>query len=119
MEDGLQAVFSRNIPALVREELRGVTAAFLARHGLALGDIDRFVCHPGGAKVIEALEAAFGLEDGALVEARRVLADYGNMSAPTVLFVLHNLLRGGTRARMLLTALGPGFSAAFAVLDSR
>ena len=118
-EVGLQAVFSRNIPALVREELRGVATAFLARHGLALRDVGRFVCHPGGAKVIEALEVAFGLQDGTLTEARRVLADYGNMSAPTVLFVLHNVLQQRPRDRMLLTALGPGFSAAFAILDCR
>jgi alkylresorcinol/alkylpyrone synthase len=119
MEDGLRAIFSRSIPALVQEEMRGATAAFLARAGLDFDDIDAYVCHPGGAKVITALEDAFALPAGSLVEARRVLADYGNMSAGTVLFVLRNLLRQGLRKRMLMTALGPGFSAGFAVIDSR
>jgi alkylresorcinol/alkylpyrone synthase len=118
-EDGLRALFSRDIPALVRGKLRGVAETFLARHGLALGDIDAFVCHPGGAKVLTALEEAYGLAAGALVEGRRVLREYGNMSAATVLFVLERMLRQGIKRRMLLSALGPGFTAAFLVLDDR
>src|SRR6266851_217924 len=55
-DEGLKALFSRDIPALVRGKLRGVAETFLARHGLALDDIDAFVCHPGGAKVLAALQ---------------------------------------------------------------
>jgi len=87
-DDGLRAIFSRDIPKLVTTQLRDAASEFLSRHGLAIGDIDRFVCHPGGTKVIAALEHAFGLGQGALVEARAVLLDYGNMSAATVMFVL-------------------------------
>ena len=60
-DDGLKAIFSRDIPKLVTTQLRDAASEFLARHGLAIDDIDRFVCHPGGAKVITALEHAFGL----------------------------------------------------------
>jgi alkylresorcinol/alkylpyrone synthase len=89
-----------------------------------IDDIDRFICHPGGPKVITALEHAFGLEQGALVEARAVLRDYGNMSATTVMFVLERILgRAGATAgrweRALMNALGPGFTAGFLVLDNR
>ncbi len=63
------------------------------RQGLALGDIRHFVCHPGGAKVLVALEEAFGIAEGTLVEAREVLRDYGNMSAASVLFVLDRALK--------------------------
>ncbi|HUZ71660.1 MAG TPA: 3-oxoacyl-[acyl-carrier-protein] synthase III C-terminal domain-containing protein [Stellaceae bacterium] len=115
--DGLKAVFSRDIPALVQRELRDVATAFLARHRLALTDIAHFVCHPGGAKVITALEAAYGLAEGTLAEARDVLREYGNMSAVTVLFVLERMLAAAPAGRMLLTALGPGFSAGFLVLE--
>jgi alkylresorcinol/alkylpyrone synthase len=118
-EDGLKALFSRDIPALVRTKLRGVAEAFLARHGLVLDDIDAFVCHPGGAKVLTALEQAYGLAAGTLAEGRRVLRDYGNMSAATVLFVLERMLRHGSKGRMLLSALGPGFTAGFLILDGR
>jgi alkylresorcinol/alkylpyrone synthase len=118
-EDGWRAIFSRDIPTLVRNELRPVTEDFLTRHGLDLADIGAFVCHPGGAKVVAALEHAFGLLPGSLIEARSVLRDYGNMSAASVFFVLERVLRRGLRRRMLLSALGPGFTAAFQLLDAR
>jgi len=117
-EDGLKAIFSRDIPGLVRRHMRDVVGAFLAPHRLALGDIDRFVCHPGGAKVLSALEEAFRLAEGALAEGRGVLRDYGNMSAATVLFVLERVLAAGARGRLLLSALGPGFTAAFQLLEA-
>ena len=117
-EDGLKAIFSRDIPELVRRDLRDATKAFLAGHGLSLDAIEHFICHPGGAKVITALEEAFGRAGGALAIARDVLRDYGNMSAVTVLFVLERALRGGTAGRMLMTALGPGFTAGFQLLDA-
>jgi alkylresorcinol/alkylpyrone synthase len=118
-EDGLKALFSRDIPALVRGRLGDVAEAFLRRNGLTLDDIDAFVCHPGGAKVLTALENAYGLAEGTLVEGRRVLRDFGNMSAATVFFVLERMLRHGIKRRMLLSALGPGFTAGFLVLDDR
>jgi alkylresorcinol/alkylpyrone synthase len=122
--DGLKAVFSRDIPRLVTGELGTVVREFLGRHGLTLADIDRFVCHPGGPKVIDACEAVFGLPCGALVEARRSLAEFGNMSAASIMFVLEEILANARTTqencgRMLLTALGPGFSAGFAVLNGR
>ncbi|HUK57947.1 MAG TPA: 3-oxoacyl-[acyl-carrier-protein] synthase III C-terminal domain-containing protein [Stellaceae bacterium] len=116
-EDGLKAIFSRDIPALVERDLRAVVGDFLRREDLRLGDIRHYVCHPGGAKVVTALEAAFELPAGALDSARGVLSDYGNMSAPTVLFVLDRVLRSGAEGRMLLTALGPGFTAGMLRLD--
>jgi len=119
MEDGLKAIFSRDIPGLVRKHLREVATAFLARNGLTIDDVGAFVCHPGGAKVVTALEEAFGLAEGTLTEARRILRNYGNMSSPTVLFVLRAMLRKQVRRRMLLTAMGPGFTAGFLVLDNR
>jgi alkylresorcinol/alkylpyrone synthase len=96
--------------------LGDATRDFLGRHGLSLSDIDRFVCHPGGPKVIDAMEHAFGLGPGVLSDARAVLRDYGNMSAASVLFVLERGL-APNRGRTLITALGPGFTAGFAVLS--
>lgn len=117
-EDVLKALFSRDIPALVRTQLRSVAEKFLSRHGLSFEDIRHFVCHPGGAKVLTALEEAFKLAEGTLAEGRKVLLDYGNMSAATVLFVLERMLKNGSHGKMLLTALGPGFTAAFQLLEA-
>ena len=118
-DDGLGVLFSRDIPTLVRDELRGATDRFLARHGLNRLDLAGYVCHPGGAKVLDALEDAFELPHGALAHARATLRDYGNMSAVTVLFVLERLLAQRPRAgRYLMSALGPGFTASFALVET-
>ncbi len=116
-EDGLKPIFSRDIPRLIGGGLGDAARGFLARHGMGLDDIDRFLCHPGGPKVTAACEYAFGLAPGALDDARAVLRDFGNMSAASVLFVLDRALaRGETWRRALLTAFGPCFTAGFAVL---
>jgi alkylresorcinol/alkylpyrone synthase len=118
VEEGFKAIFSRDIPALVTEGLGAAARGFLARHGLEPGDIDRFVCHPGGPKVIAACEAALGIEADSLRDARAVLREFGNMSAPSVLFVLERMMgAGGDWRRALVTALGPGFTAGFTLLS--
>jgi alkylresorcinol/alkylpyrone synthase len=116
-DDGLGVLFSRDIPALVRARYRAALDQFISKHGLPFESIDSFVCHPGGAKVIDALEEVFGLQTGSLRDCREVLRDYGNMSAATVLFVLERTLKSGMRGRRLVSALGPGFTAAFQILE--
>ena len=121
VEDGLKPVFSRDIPRLVAAELGSVAADFLARQSLASADIGRFACHPGGPKVIAACEEAFGLAPGTLDHERTVLRDYGNMSAASVLFVLDRVLASASKEpwrHALMTALGPGFTAGFVLLQN-
>ncbi len=118
-DDGFGVLFSRDIPALVRNGYRKALDHFLARNGLTLADIDAFLCHPGGAKVLDALEEAFELAPFDLIHSRAVLREYGNMSAATVMFVLeHALNQGGLPRRSLLTSLGPGFTAGFLVVEN-
>ena len=116
-DDGLKVIFSRDIPTLVKDDLRPVVDAFLAKHGGTLNDINGFICHPGGAKVLDALEDCFGLQRGDLSIAREVLRAHGNMSAVTVLFVLRAALDAGARGPQLLTTLGPGFTAGMMVVE--
>ncbi len=115
-QDGLGVIFNRAIPDFVQRHLRGAMEAMLAEQGLAPADVNRFICHPGGAKVIEAIEQAFGLATGTLREEREVLADYGNMSAPTALFVLERIRQSGMPPLSVITALGPGFTASTVTL---
>jgi alkylresorcinol/alkylpyrone synthase len=117
-DDGLKVVFSRDIPTLVRNDFPVIVERFLTGQGITLADIDGFVCHPGGAKVLDALEETFSLEPGGLVESRAVLRDYGNMSAATVLFVLKQVLEAGPGRRLLLTTLGPGFTAGVMLVET-
>ncbi|HEY8617856.1 hypothetical protein [Phenylobacterium sp.] len=113
---GLGVIFARAIPPFARQHLRPAMDAMLAGQGLGVEDVDRFVCHPGGVKVIEALEGSLDLGQGALDHERAVLADHGNMSAPTVLYVLDRARRAGLPRRSVATALGPGFTASTVTL---
>src|SRR5579863_4189449 len=81
-------ILRRTVPEFVTCELKPAITQILARMQLSLADVGRFVCHPGGAKVINAIETALALDQGSLDHERQVIADCGNMSAPTVLFVL-------------------------------
>lgn len=116
-DDGLGVLFSRDIPTLIRRDFGPVLDVFLARHGLTRSDVAVPACHPGGAKVVAALEDAFGLPPGGMAIARGVLRDYGNMSAPTVLFVLRAALERTSAGPVLATAFGPGFTAGFVLLS--
>jgi alkylresorcinol/alkylpyrone synthase len=108
---GFGVILRRTIPDFVANELKPVLIQILARMQLSLADIGRFICHPGGAKVINAIESALLLDQGTLDHERQVIADYGNMSAPTVLFILERARARGLPPRSLITALGPGFTA--------
>ncbi|MGI9421557.1 MAG: type III polyketide synthase, partial [Geminicoccaceae bacterium] len=107
---GLGVIFDRDIPPFAERHFGPAMAAILGRMGLEQADVDRFCCHPGGSKVIQALETTLALERRTLDHERAVLADFGNMSAPTVFFVLERLIAAGLPERTALTALGPGFS---------
>lgn len=108
---GLGVIFDRDIPPFVEANMAPAVQGILARAGLTLGDIDRLAFHPGGKKVVSALEHAFSLAPGSLDHERDILAAYSNMSAPTALFVLERVIHSGLPARTLLTAMGPGFTA--------
>ena len=112
-EVGLGVIFDRSIPAFAEEHLAAASDRALGRMGLKRETIDRFVCHPGGAKVVEAIETCMKIDAGSLVVERETLKHYGNMSAPTALFVLKRVLELGNNGQMVLCALGPGFTASF------
>jgi alkylresorcinol/alkylpyrone synthase len=116
VDEGLKVVFSRRIPSLVQNDLAPVVARYLKREGVAPG---RHAFHPGGTKVLEAYEAALGLRPEQLAASRGVLRDFGNMSSPTVLFVLKECLKRplAPGESALLAALGPGFSAELGLVE--
>ncbi|WP_205544208.1 type III polyketide synthase [Rubrobacter indicoceani] len=114
IETGLKVELSKDVPKIVREKFRDDLTGACASVGLDTGELAHFVLHPGGAKVLDAFEEVLGLERGALVHSRGVLRDHGNMSAPTVLFILERFLASGEFGPGdlgVLSAMGPGFSA--------
>lgn len=115
-DDGFGVVFSRDIPPLVARYFRPALDGWLGRVGLDRAHFDGFICHPGGAKVVAALEQALALAPGTLALERDILRDFGNMSAATILFVLERGLAAPLPRLSLLSALGPGFTAGFLAL---
>ncbi len=113
---GFGVIFDQSIPTFARERLADALDAILGDQSLARSDIGRFVCHPGGRKVLEAIEGALSLAPGSLDHEREVLKRFGNMSAPTVLFVLERALQAGLPERTMLLSLGPGFTISTATL---
>ena len=117
-DPGLAVVFDRAIPPFIEEHLADTINDMCAKLGVKFEDIDRMCCHPGGVKVIDAIETALHLNQGELNLEREVRNDYGNMSAPTVMFVLERLLEQGLPDRVLMTAFGPGFTCAGLMLEA-
>jgi len=117
-DPGLAVVFDRAIPPFIEANLADAVDEMCAELGIARDDIDRFCCHPGGVKVIDAIETALHLNQGELNLEREVLRDYGNMSAPTVMFVLERLLTQGLPDKVMMTAFGPGFTCASLLLEA-
>jgi alkylresorcinol/alkylpyrone synthase len=113
-DTGYDLVLARDIPVFVNSHFAPACDTFLAGQGLAKSDMAQPACHPGGGRVVDALAEYFG-ED--LAATRSILRDHGNMSSPTVLFVLEALLAEGAITKpTLLTALGPGFVGAMGIL---
>ncbi len=111
---GFKIVLSADVPGMAQHVLPGPAKAFLKRHGLDIPDIDVWVSHPGGPKVITALEQGLGLPEGTLDISRESLRDIGNLSSASVLAILEKTL--ATRKpvegnRGVILAMGPGFCA--------
>jgi len=112
---GFRVLLSRSLPRFVEQRMAGPVRRFIKQAELKAPQL---VCHPGGAKVLDAIEVALELQKGTLRDEREILRNYGNMSAPTVLFVLERALKRGLRGSAVLSALGPGFTANFLALEA-
>src|ERR1700733_10278843 len=115
---GFEVIFAQAIPSFAEANVGPAVVEILGCAGIRMSEVDRFICHPGGTKVVAALEHALDVQPGSLDHERAVLREHGNMSAPTVLFVLDLALRSGLPRRSVLTAMGPGFGASCVSLKS-
>jgi alkylresorcinol/alkylpyrone synthase len=117
---GMKVLLSADVSIVAENEVPPVMKAFLAEHDLEIGDITHWIAHPGGPKVIEALERGLALEPDALDISRTSLAEVGNISSTSVLLILEETLRlhrppRGTYGMMM--AMGPAFSAELVLLQ--
>lgn len=115
-EHGFGLVLSGDLPEVIETELAAEVDAFLDGHNLGRADIQTWISHPGGPKVLQAIESALSLEDDELASAWRSLAQVGNMSSASVLHVLQHEIDRDMELPAVLMAMGPGFSAEFVLL---
>jgi predicted naringenin-chalcone synthase len=116
-DHGFEMTLSPLVPAIVARATRAPVEAWLARHGLTVERVAAWGVHPGGPRILDACVEGLGLGADALDASRRVLAQHGNMSSPTVLFVLEELLQAGVRGPCVLLGFGPGLAIEAALLE--
>jgi alkylresorcinol/alkylpyrone synthase len=116
---GLKIVLDAAVPEVIGRYVLEDVDGFLADHGLTRADVGWWVCHPGGPKVIDALQETLGLADADVALTRASLADIGNLSSASVLHVLEDTLRDRPPAPAsygMLMAMGPGFCSELVLL---
>lgn len=110
---GIRNILRPQVGEYVQTGLRQAIDPLLEAHNLSVDKISRWIVHPGGPKVIDAVETELGLNDQALQLSRETLAKVGNLSASTVLYMLNETLSGEQPKAGdygLLIGMGPGFS---------
>jgi predicted naringenin-chalcone synthase len=110
-DHGFEMTLAPEVPGLIRAHLAGWLGGWLGRHGLRPGDVASWAVHPGGPRVLDAVRDALGLAKAALDDSRAVLASYGNMSSPTVIFILDRLAARQAPRPCVALGFGPGLVA--------
>ncbi|MCM3359313.1 MULTISPECIES: 3-oxoacyl-[acyl-carrier-protein] synthase III C-terminal domain-containing protein [unclassified Psychrobacillus] len=118
---GLHVVFSKSIPTIISKWLGPFMHEFLSEEKITSEDIVNFVAHPGGKKVLKAYEDTLHLSEDQTATSREVLKNHGNMSSPTVLYVLEQFMlkESAPNDYGMLVALGPGFCGEAVLLNWR
>jgi predicted naringenin-chalcone synthase len=115
-EHGFEMTLSKQVPGLIARHLRPWLGAWLGREGVAPSEVRSWAIHPGGPRILGAVEEGLGLPREAAAASRAVFAEHGNMSSPTVLFILDRLRRQGAGRPCVALAFGPGLMAEAALL---
>lgn len=118
-DSGLHVVFSRDIPNIIKNWLRPNVEGFLKSQNIHFSELAEFIAHPGGKKVLDSYVATLGIDPKMIIESQRILNQHGNMSSPTVLYVLEEIMRKEHAHGDfgLMAALGPGFSSEMLLLQ--
>lgn len=110
-DHGFEMGLSPRVPRTIAEHLRPWLERWLGAQGLDLSAVASWAIHPGGPRILDAVENALGLPPGATLASREVLEECGNMSSPTVLFILDRLRRRGAPRPCVALGFGPGLAA--------
>jgi predicted naringenin-chalcone synthase len=118
-DHGFGMTLSKRIPEVIAAHLRPWLDEWLAGHGVSVGDVRSWAIHPGGPKILDAAAGTLRLPPDAVWASREVLAEYGNMSSATVLFILKRLLDRGARPPGVALGFGPGLNVEAALFTDR
>lgn len=115
-DNGFQMSLSAAVPDLIGQRLKPFLEDWLGARGLSISDIRSWVVHPGGPRILRATEEALSLSEEDTRESWNVLQSCGNMSSPTVLFILQKMKKGGAKPPCVMLAFGPGLTAEVALI---
>ena len=109
-DHGFEMTLSPRVPTMIERTLEPWLRDWLAKHQLTIDDIRGWAIHPGGPKILQACGDALRFRQGELFASQNILAEYGNMSSPTVLFILQRLLQEPESLPCVMLGFGPGLS---------
>lgn len=116
-DHGFQMTLSARVPDVIQSSLRTWLESWLASEGTDLGQIAHWGIHPGGPRILQACVDALQLEPSEIQTSKEVLAEFGNMSSPTILFIMERLIRNQTPGPCVLLAFGPGLTIEAALVE--
>jgi predicted naringenin-chalcone synthase len=107
-DHGFVMTLSPQVPDFLREHVNPWVSTWLAEHGLSAADVCTWAIHPGGPRILTAVQASLGLADADLATSRDVLRQCGNMSSATLLFILKRLRNRDAQLPCVAMSFGPG-----------
>ena len=116
-DHGFEMTLSADVPDLIARHLRPWLEGWLRRHDLQIKDVRSWAIHPGGPRILTAVRDCLGLDDQDLADSQAILADHGNMSSPTILFILEHLRRRSAARPCVALSFGPGLIAEAAIFS--
>src|SRR5262249_22454432 len=115
-DHGFTMTLSPRVPELIGQHIRPWLSGWLARHGHTIESVGSWAVHPGGPRILSVFGEAAGLDPSCLSPSFRVLADFGNMSSPTIAFILERLRAAGAPGPCVAIGFGPGLAVEAALL---
>lgn len=117
--EGLQIVLDPEVPVHIEKEFSNIIFPFLEKNNLKISDVNNFIFHPGGKKIVQVVDDLFGQYGKNIDITKEILRDYGNMSSATVLYVLNKYMEKGISKDEygLMLSFGPGFTAQTVLLQ--
>lgn len=115
-DNGFVMTLSAEVPDLIEQHLPAFLEKWLVQSGLSISDIKSWAVHPGGPRILQAVQDSLQLDAMKLSASREVLAEHGNMSSPTVLFILQRLLQHDDNFPCVMLGFGPGLTVEAALI---